>query len=496
MLHLRVLLCKIRFLLFFKAIFGGWIDPDTPKDAYKIEQLLIIHPKNKSKFSYTSSKRGRVFDLVMSDEFNLPNRTFDDGHDPKWTALDKNDYTNDAMHYYSKNQVRTNQEGELEIETIADITDIVGFDDIVNKRKKVKKYFKSGFLQSWNKFCFTGGIIEAEITLPGLADVAGLWPAFWILGNLARHTYVGSSRHIWPWSTSVCSKSTNNAQLINGCREVDHYDLKSRQGRGAPEIDIFEMQPGPYGSNQGDFWQMPVGQPFMSASYQVAPGKSGSRPGDNWWPSPGMWYDDLKSGNNTCLNILFYGSYNHFRGDTNPDKDYWSDAISFNRQLTSEHFEKSHRYRLEWDLPDKDSSHNKTASKGYLHWFLDDELIFALNGSSLEAVGYGAEISSEPSSILMNTAVSYQWGFPKCPEMCDCKVMNCLSPKWEEKCGLPPGFCSMIQSKPKYKVNWIRVYQDKTNSQHKVGCSTPERPTKRYIKANEESYKNPEDEHP
>ena len=28
---------------------------------------------------------------VMSDEFNTPNRTFTDGHDPVWTALDKPD---------------------------------------------------------------------------------------------------------------------------------------------------------------------------------------------------------------------------------------------------------------------------------------------------------------------------------------------------------------------------------------------------------------------
>ena len=34
-------------------------------------------------------------------------------------------------------------------------------------------------IQTWNKFCFTGGYIEANVSLPGLADVAGLWPAIW-----------------------------------------------------------------------------------------------------------------------------------------------------------------------------------------------------------------------------------------------------------------------------------------------------------------------------
>ena len=34
-------------------------------------------------------------------------------------------------------------------------------------------------IQTWNRFCFTGGYIEANVSLPALADVAGLWPAIW-----------------------------------------------------------------------------------------------------------------------------------------------------------------------------------------------------------------------------------------------------------------------------------------------------------------------------
>jgi beta-glucanase (GH16 family) len=39
-------------------------------------------------------------------------------------------------------------------------------------------------MTSWNKFCFTGGLIEASVMLPGANNVAGLWPAIWTLGNL------------------------------------------------------------------------------------------------------------------------------------------------------------------------------------------------------------------------------------------------------------------------------------------------------------------------
>lgn len=42
---------------------------------------------------------------------------------------------------------------------------------------------------------------------------------------------------------------------------------------------------------------------------------------------------------------------------------------------------------------------------------------------------------------------------------------------------------------PEYKVNYVRVYQNPNNPKQKVGCSTPERPTKQYIKAHEELYK-------
>ena len=49
---------------------------------------------------------------------------------------------------------------------------------------------------------------------------------------------------------------------------------------------------------------------------------------------------------------------------------------------------------------------------------------------------------------------------------------------------------------PKYKIDWVRVYQDPNKEEQKVGCSTPERPTRRYIEAHEKLYKSDEDEVP
>ena len=151
----------------------------------------------------------------MSDEFDVDSRTFQDGIDPMWTALNKNDYTNNALHFYGDDHAFT-KDGHLNIRTSATKTEVVGFNDLTLKKQHDVKYFKSAMLQSWNKFCFTGGLIEAEVVLPGRSDVGGLWPAFWLLGNLARHTYVGSSNNIWPWSQTACDPKHIDAQKVRG----------------------------------------------------------------------------------------------------------------------------------------------------------------------------------------------------------------------------------------------------------------------------------------
>jgi hypothetical protein len=65
------------------VVSGDWVDPDTPSAAMVTNSLVD----------------GRPFQLVFSDEFELAGRTFHDGHDPRWTALHKNDYTNNALQY-------------------------------------------------------------------------------------------------------------------------------------------------------------------------------------------------------------------------------------------------------------------------------------------------------------------------------------------------------------------------------------------------------------
>jgi hypothetical protein len=84
-------------------------------------------------------------------------------------------------------------------------------------------------------------------------------------------------------------------------------------------------------------------------------------------------------------------------------------------------------------------------------------------------------------------------GFPnECPGTCPCKKYDCRAAAWQSKCGFSGGFCEMMMNEtnvPKYKINWVRVYQDPNDELQKVGCSTPERPTRKYIEAHEETYK-------
>jgi hypothetical protein len=111
------------------------IDPDTPSSA-----------KTRAGFD------GQNYNLVFSDEFNLDGRSFNPGDDPFWEAVDLW-YGNTAdVEWYDPAMVYT-RNGSLHVR-------------IENVATNGLSY-RSGMLQSWNKFCFTGGYIEVSLTLPG-----------------------------------------------------------------------------------------------------------------------------------------------------------------------------------------------------------------------------------------------------------------------------------------------------------------------------------------
>ena len=135
--------------------------------------------------------------LVMSDEFNIEGRGFASGQDPLFEALEKPDFTNEALQFYNAStDYVTTSNGNLVITTRAVKTsflDYSGDGGFVTRTKNYtsgisklvyitnnRKYWMcitiwnwSGMIQSWNKFCFTGGILEMSIRLPGKANSGG-----------------------------------------------------------------------------------------------------------------------------------------------------------------------------------------------------------------------------------------------------------------------------------------------------------------------------------
>jgi len=261
-------------LLLVVQALGTWVDPDTPKEGQTTTSL--------------SASDKREYQLVFSDEFEQEGRTFHDGSDPRWTALNKNDYTNAALHFYSHDNANTS-DGKLKITTEKKVNAYRAFNETSKKFFMDKKHVQSAMVQSWNKFCFTGGIIEFRAKLPGNAHTGGLWPAMWMLGNLARATYVGSSDYVWPYSYNQCDPKKRGAQEINACSKASHYGMEPGFGRGAPEIDVIEAM-------QGEVEKLPntnITRPYQSCSLQVAPGIEHNRPELGHRPKKGIlvhWY--------------------------------------------------------------------------------------------------------------------------------------------------------------------------------------------------------------
>eukprot|EP00526_Cylindrotheca_closterium_P006017 CAMPEP_0113654580 /NCGR_PEP_ID=MMETSP0017_2-20120614/29233_1 /TAXON_ID=2856 /ORGANISM="Cylindrotheca closterium" /LENGTH=604 /DNA_ID=CAMNT_0000567739 /DNA_START=156 /DNA_END=1970 /DNA_ORIENTATION=- /assembly_acc=CAM_ASM_000147 len=446
-------------LLLVVQALGTWVDPDTPKEGQTTTSL--------------SASDKREYQLVFSDEFEQEGRTFHDGSDPRWTALNKNDYTNAALHFYSHDNANTS-DGKLKITTEKKVNAYRAFNETSKKFFMDKKHVQSAMVQSWNKFCFTGGIIEFRAKLPGNAHTGGLWPAMWMLGNLARATYVGSSDYVWPYSYNQCDPKKRGAQEINACSKASHYGMEPGFGRGAPEIDVIEAM-------QGEVEKLPntnITRPYQSCSLQVAPGIEHNRPELGHRPKKGSWYTGMEYNNEnetrSELNPFFYGvTLEHeLKRQT-----YQADALSANTGLNVTHYKEQHLYRVEWEPPEEDGS------GGRILWYTDEEFVYSVKGADLGITG--SEIPSEAMYLLMNTAVASSWGFPApCPDGCKCECFECGNP--DCACALPPGYCDNFPAT--FEIDYVRVYQAVNESKHTLGCSPVTRPTELFIKGHARRY--------
>ncbi|TMW58979.1 hypothetical protein Poli38472_007124 [Pythium oligandrum] len=179
---------------------------------------------------YTSS-RGRTWELTMSDEFNEPGRDFRPGKDHIWTSLEKPDGVNAALEIYSRSMTSTKCDDDgtcyFYIETIEDHQVISVYNMYINPPAfvNVEFFYRAAMVQSWNKFCYQGGMVEVRAQLPGAVskksgnpDLAEgpsgrastvsyypTWPGIWMMGNLGRAIFSGSTSRIWPFSYNECN---------------------------------------------------------------------------------------------------------------------------------------------------------------------------------------------------------------------------------------------------------------------------------------------------
>lgn len=392
----RVVAAASLTILALGGVDSGWVDPDTPEE-YKTTRSLYD---------------GAEYELIMSDEFEVHGRSFDDGHDPVWTSTTHSDDAQTssglgAQQFYNASYGTTTR-GSMNITTTDESTSWRGYNPYKRKYETLTKSYRSSMVNTWNKFCFTGGIIEIDAKLPGEHDIGGLWPAFWLLGNLGRATYEASTNLIWPWSYDTCDHKLQRAQEISACNKINHFGLHGYQGRGSTEIDILEAQPGTSDDPLMNLGK--VNSPYVSTTLQLAPGIPLHRPTNGeLLSSSHTWYEGMTFGDNSSLNYHFYGMHVDKTTPEEPvyrgaDQAYLADAISGLTGLDRTHFHEYHNYKLEW-VP---------GIGGHLNWYIDDVMVLGIDGHTVEK--HGTQIPDEPSYVILNTAVSSSWGFPMpCP---------------------------------------------------------------------------------
>ncbi|KAJ7181361.1 beta-glucan synthesis-associated [Mycena crocata] len=434
------------------------VDEATPKDA-----------RTRKGFD------GESYSLVFSDEFEVEGRTFYPGDDPFWEAADLWYGSTADLEWYDPSQIVT-RDGHLVITMDSTVTtqsgQTPGSTAPFTADQNHQLTYRSGMLQSWNKFCFTRGYIEVAVVLPGPDEnTQGYWPGVWTMGNLARPGYTATADGAWPYTYSSCDVGTfpnqTNADKLgpaaalhtdNGrdrynfelswlpgqklsacsCPGSDHPGPDVSVGRGAPEIDVLEAEKDK---------DAPTGH-VVSQSAQFAP-----------------FTHDYNYGTTTTDG---YSVLNEAAARPNSYKgSAIQQAVSSLVKLPPTGFQGSGRdfvtYGFEyWSDP-------KKAESGFITW--------QVNGTSSVRMGAGAVgpdqgadgsgvgqrlIPVEPMSIVLNLGLSANW-------------QTILT--------------ETMMFPAEMLIDYVRVYQ--RDGEENVGCDPPDYPTMDYINNHYSAYSDP-----
>ncbi|KAL4893043.1 beta-glucan synthesis-associated [Aspergillus ambiguus] len=387
----------------------GLIDPDTPKDALQ-----------------KTAADGKEWKLVFSDEFSTPGRSFYDDDDPYFQGVDLWYGVTQNLEWYDPDAITT-RDGVLEIR----------FDAFKNHDVD----YRSGMLQSWNKLCFTGGRLEASISLPGSGDASGFWPGFWAMGNLGRPGYAATTEGMWPYSyDDICDagitpnqSSTDGISMLPGmrlpacsCPGADHPT--PGRSRGAPEIDAIEASVGALNNNPN----AAIGT--ASQSLQMAP--------FDIWYMPDYDFAAIYDPRITEMNSYRGGPYQQaISGVTNLNNDWYNGSAY-------------QTYSFEYS----------PGSTGQVTWFVGADKTWTLDGRAVGPNGNIGQrmIPREPMSIVMNLGMSHSFA-----------GINDTIREYM------PGFM---------RFDYVRIYQDP--DQESVTCDPPGFETTEYIAKHPKAYKN------
>ncbi|GLB41258.1 putative glycoside hydrolase family 16 protein [Lyophyllum shimeji] len=420
---------------------------------------------------------GHPYDLVFSDEFSVDGRTFYPGDDPYWEAVNLWYGVTADLEWYDPSQVTT-RDGALVITMDSVATQSPGLTPgstaPFTLEQNHNMEYRSGMLQSWNKFCFTSGYIEVSVVLPGPnEDATGYWPGAWTMGNLARPGYPASTDGMWPYTYDSCdvgtfpnqtnkdrlgpaaalhsdqSRAEYNYELswLSGqrlsacsCPDSDHpgpVHNNVYKGRGAPEIDIIEAEKDK---------ETGIGH-IVSQSAQFAP----------------MTHDYLFGNSSEDSWVVYTPDVtrtNGYRGNA------VQQAVSGLVRLRPDMFQGSGKRFTTFGF--ETWANPKNVQEGYITWQVDGRQSHRLGATAVVpdqgpgGSGVGQRlIPEEPMSIIFNLGMSQSW----------------------QKVELPT-----LIFPAEFLIDYVRVYQRRGS--RNFGCNPKDYPTRDYINAHRDAYEN------
>ncbi|KAG8960222.1 hypothetical protein FRC03_006878 [Tulasnella sp. 419] len=408
------------------------IDKDTPPEAL-------------TKISYTD---GEEWELVFSDEFNVDGRSFYPGDDPYWEAENLHYWGTNNMEWYDPEAVTT-QDGNLVI--------------TLDRKMSHNLNYEGGLVTSWNKFCFTGGLIEVSAVLPGASDIYGLWPAVWTLGNLGRAGYGGSLDGMWPYTYDSCDVGTLPNQTRPDGTPVENTQGNDPGAGGAlsylPGQKLSactcdgEIHPGPR-KPDGSF----VGRAAPEIDILEAQVDSGTRIGhvsqSGQWAPFNYKYEWLNTSENFEIYDHDVAELNSYKGGALQQS---TSVLALTNQQCYQHSGGCYSvYGFEY----------KPGNDGWITWISDGKKTWHMKAAGMgpDAISGASQrpVPQEPMYIIANLGMSRNFG-----------------PVEEEAIVFPT----------KFLIDYVRVYQPKDAIN--IGCSPPDFPTEEYIQTFIEAYTDP-----